>query len=201
MESKKDFVAFYPGAGLDIAPIVLFPHITEWYYMDSQPMSEFGSTIFEGCERPRFIERLKTIMGQIGMECMVHTEHSLFFTHPHTQCKVTYYINAVFPKALEYCYLPCNVLVACGYSMSPCPPHFMARWTHIITNDHTDTDEWMPEWKHARVTTIVWDVEDHFLDENQTVEFITKHARLYRDVCEKAILYDHSKPLDIKHMS
>ena len=184
----KDFSAFYPGAGLDIAPIVLFPHIKEWYYMDSQPVSEFGSTIFPGCERPRFIERLKNIMGQIGMDCMLHTDHFLLFLHPKTQCKVTYYVNAVFPKALEYCYLPCNVFVACGFDLKHRPPQFMSRWTHIITNNKTYNEDWMQEWKHAQVSTIVWDeVEDEFLDENRKVEFIMKHTRIYKDVCEKAV--------------
>lgn len=175
----KDLVAFYPGAGLDITPIVLFPQITEWYYMDSQPMSEFGSLIFPGCERPFFIDRLKKIMGQIGMECMIHTDHFLFFLHPTTKCKVTYYINASFPEALKYCYLPCTVLVACGYNMEHRPSHFMERWSHIITNNKTFTDEWLPEWKHAHVSTIVWDeVEDEFLLENRTREFISQHTRI-----------------------
>ena len=172
--------AFYPGAGLDIAPIVLFPHITEWYYMDSQPMSEFGSVVFTGCDRPRFIDQLKKIMTQIGLECMVHTEHFLFFLHPSTQCKVTYYINAVFPQALEYCYLPCTIFVACGYSLEHRPPRFMERWTRIITNNKTYNDDLLQEWAHAHVSTIVWDdVEEEFLDENRTREFITCHSKVY----------------------
>jgi hypothetical protein len=68
----------------------------------------------------------------------------------------------------------------------------MGRWTHIITSDKTYHDDWMSEWRHAQVSTIVWDeVEDEFLDENRKVEFITKHARIYRDVCEKAVCHSH----------
>lgn len=168
--------AFYPGAGLDITPIILFPHITEWYYMDSQPRSECGSVNDPGCEQKDFLVRLKQVMTQIGMECLVHTHHSLFFIHPTTHCKVTYYINSVFPLALEYCYLPCTTLVACGFRMSPRPPLFMSKFTHIICNNKTNYDEFQSEWVHATISTIVWDEE--CLDENRTIEFVTTHTKV-----------------------
>ena len=42
--------AFYPGAGLVFSPVILFPEIKTWYYLDSQPASEFGSKISPGFE-------------------------------------------------------------------------------------------------------------------------------------------------------
>jgi hypothetical protein len=51
--------AFYPGAGIDIFPLIMFRSIKKWIYMDSQPKSEFGNIEFNGCGRPKFIEQLK----------------------------------------------------------------------------------------------------------------------------------------------
>ena len=56
--------AFYPGAGLDIFPLIMFRNIKKWIYMDSQPRSEFGDNFYEGFARPKFIEKLKQIMEQ-----------------------------------------------------------------------------------------------------------------------------------------
>ncbi len=172
--------AFYPGAGLDITPIVLREDIKDWYYMDSQPMSEFGSLILPGYERPNFTMRLKKIMSQIGMNCMSETQHSLFFFNPNTKCKVTYYINSVFPKALDYCYLPCTIFVACGYSLDGRPPHFMKHFSQIICNNKTYYDDaFLKECEHAEISTIKWDdVEEYFLDENRTREFIMQHTKI-----------------------
>lgn len=170
-------MAFYPGAGLDVTPIVLYPHIKNWYYMDSQPDSEFGSAGSSG--RPSFIPRLGKIMHQIGFECIVHTDHSLLFQNATTNRTVTYYINATFPKALEYCYLPCTTLVLCGYSMPDRPPHFFAKWTQIICNNKTNYDEMKSDWHNATVSTIVWDENtEEFLDEHRTEAYITHYATI-----------------------
>ena len=48
---------FYPRAGLDITLNVLFLHITDWYYMYSQPRSKFGSLVKPSFERPDFLVR------------------------------------------------------------------------------------------------------------------------------------------------
>ena len=40
--------AFYPGAGTDIVPPIVFRSIKHWTYMDSQPRSEFGNDFYKG---------------------------------------------------------------------------------------------------------------------------------------------------------
>jgi hypothetical protein len=140
--------------------------------MDSRPMAD-GSRVND---TPDFLERVKRVMSHIGMVCLVHTQHSLFFIHPTTHCKVTYYINAVFPKALEYCYVPCTILVVCGLGRSRCPPQLMSKWTHIICDNKTTDGELVSDWAHATISTIVWDtVKDGDIN---TREFIIRHTQV-----------------------
>ena len=60
--------AFYPGAGLDIFPMVMLEDIALWICMDSQPNSEFGLNMHAGLERPRFVDQLKQTMKQNNFE-------------------------------------------------------------------------------------------------------------------------------------
>jgi hypothetical protein len=163
-------MAFYPGAGLDISPIVLFPEIRHWYYMDSQPMSEFGKII---SEKPLFVPRLGKIMHQIGFECIVHSPKKLVFGDS-TDKTVTYYINSVFPDDYYSNYLPCSTLVHCGFKMNMLP-EFYKKWDSIICNNKSEHSN-----ECINKMEIVWDDSEYWLDENQTTEFITKHATVKR---------------------
>ena len=58
--------AFYPGAGTDVVPIVMFPYITSWLLLDSQPKSEFGAKLDPGFERPKFLSDLDQVLKKIG---------------------------------------------------------------------------------------------------------------------------------------
>ena len=60
--------AFYPGAGTDVFPLIKFRNIKKWIYTDSQPNSEFGDFLFDGCNRPRFLELLIQNMKQNDFE-------------------------------------------------------------------------------------------------------------------------------------
>ena len=72
--------AFYPGAGTDLAPPVLFPEIKTWYYMDSQPRSEYGDTVI--LYRPTFLDQLNQIMRQCGFERLAVTNNLYTYFSP-----------------------------------------------------------------------------------------------------------------------
>jgi len=173
-------VAFYPGAGLDVAPFILFPEIADWYCMDSQPWSEFGAK--PGYERPHFLARLDQVMGQIGMKKIeqppdTNTDIVVFESE---QQRVTYFINSVFPDALVRVPPACNVLVACGFSLTDKAPDFLAKWPHIICNNRTHYADWVTEWKPEKISIIEWIDEDDIVLEikNWTREFVQPRTRV-----------------------
>ena len=47
--------AIYVGAGTDILPLLCYPNIKKWIYIDSQPNNEFGPEYVEEFSRPYFI--------------------------------------------------------------------------------------------------------------------------------------------------
>jgi hypothetical protein len=133
--------AFYPGAGTDIVPPIVFRSIKHWTYMDSQPRSEFGNNFYKGFSRPRFIPTLITVMNQNGFELRT-TEADVFtFYHPIHEQTIRYETNSVFPDALKRHHLECDTLVLCGYELTNPPRNFIDYYSHIITNSHTVIDE------------------------------------------------------------
>ena len=183
--------AFYPGAGLDVAPIVKFPAVKVWYLMDSQPASEFGRHITPGCERPNFLARLDRVMSQIGLEKIgTETLETAFATADHhaplkityasDRQRVTYFANAVFPDALGLIPASCSMLVACGFSLTNRAPDFLAKWRHIICSSKTCYDDLSAEWGTTPISTIVWDdeIDNEFLIENRTPEFIERYTTI-----------------------
>jgi len=180
----------YVGAGLDITPIVLFPK-NNHYLMDSQPMSEFGNDIAPGYERPNFLARLDQVMSQIGLKkigmetletplATASRKAPLKITYASDHQRVTYFANAVFPDALSLIPVPCSVLVVCGFSLTGRAPDFLAKWRHIICSSKTGYDGMSDEWGDTPISTIVWDdeVENEFLIENRTPEFIKRHTTI-----------------------
>ena len=132
--------AFYPGAGMDIVPPILFRSIRHWIYMDSQPRSEFGDDYREGLSRPQFITELITIMNQNGFELRA-TENDVFtFYHSLYEQTIRYETNSVFPDALKRNHRECDTLVLCGYSLENRPCNFIDSYPNIITNSHTIYD-------------------------------------------------------------
>ena len=118
--------AFYPGAGTDIFPLIKFPEIKEWYYVDSQPSSEHGELLFEGSYRPKFIEELKEIM-EINGFINEKTEDNLYIFNNKERRQIIYYeTNFVFPRDLKYYHYECDALVLCGFDYE----------RHEITNNY-----------------------------------------------------------------
>jgi hypothetical protein len=184
--------AFYPGAGLDMSPIVLCPDIKHWYYFDSQPLSEYGSYIINkntySERKERFIRRLGTVFHQIGFECVSIIDSTFLFLNHDTATSVTYYINKIFPDDLGIV-PPCGFLVMCGFDIesaftdsmnkSPSEPQsdrltrFLSEWDGFIIQSKSIH----PSLPDRPVREIVWDESEYFLDANQTESFITIQTR------------------------
>ena len=131
--------AFYPGAGTDIRPPILFRNIKIWIYMDSQPKSDFGNELGTGY-RTNFISRMLTIMIQNEFELQsVETDIYTFYNRDHDQ-KIIYETNSVFPEDLRYRHRECDTLVLIGYSLTNPPNDFVSSYSHIITDSISRTD-------------------------------------------------------------
>ena len=177
--------AFYPGAGIDIVPAVVFRSIKQWFYMDSQPRSEFGNNIQDGFSRPRFIPSLITAMHQNGFKLQTTEEHVFTFYNPIHEQTIRYETNAVFPEALQSYHRECDTLVLCGYQFTNPPQDFMASYSHIITNSHTVIDEEEEQiLSSKRVSTMIYNERWHYWKPanltarkiQRYVTFVERHA-------------------------
>ena len=90
--------AFYPGAGTDLTPVVLFPEIKTWYYMDSQPQSEHGDVVLY---RPKFLNQLDQAMQRCGFKMKEVENHFLTYFSSETEQTIYYETSTVFPKAWD----------------------------------------------------------------------------------------------------
>lgn len=141
--------AFYPGAGTDLAPVVLFPDIKNWWYMDGQPRSEHGKDpVFY---RPKFLGRLDQTMRQCGFELQSTEGVIRRYYSGSTGQTIHYEINTLFPEAWDPVKHAGVTLVLCGYDIEDVvlPPGFFSSYAHIITNSITVDTVWT---KHALPT-------------------------------------------------
>jgi len=128
--------AFYPGAGTDIVPPVLFRSIKKWLYMDSQPNSEFG----EGVYKTRFIPTLLTIMLQNEFELKaINGDTYTFYNREHDQT-INYETNTLFPDDLKSKHRECQTLVLIGYPLKNTPSDLVSSYSHIITDSLSRPD-------------------------------------------------------------
>jgi hypothetical protein len=172
--------AFYPGAGTDIVPIVMFPHITSWLLLDSQPRSEFGSKLDPGVERPQFLSHLDQVMTQIGFTKAVVNGDKLLYYNTKTNQSVRYETNTVFLDYIKSgCHLGYDTLVLCGFdtASSHPPTGWNDSFQHIIVNNKTLHDG--PPPKHKLISSIMYHPEwEYWLDHNMTREQIVKHVSI-----------------------
>ena len=137
--------AFYPGAGSDLAPPVLFPEIKHWTYLDCQPNSEHGhDPIFA---RPLFLSRLNRTMSQCGFMIQSVQGNVRIYRNELTDQVIRYETNSVFPEAWDPVRHAADALVCCGFDLDsdgrvPLPPGFFAAYPHIITDNTTCEDVW-----------------------------------------------------------
>jgi hypothetical protein len=163
--------AFYPGAGLDIIPPSMFRHIKKWFYMDSQPNSEFGSKL--EYYRPAFISNLIDIMETNGFQFQdVRNNTLVFYNAEHSQF-IVYETNAIFPEHLKPEYLKCDTLVLCGYKLTNPPLNFIDSYFHIITDSNT-----------------VHELVDESVLFTKNVSTIIMHRNKNNDIINRFLSYD-----------
>lgn len=170
--------AFYPGAGTDLTPPVLFPHIKTWWYMDGQP----GNLGIPGrLEHPQFLAQLDTIMSQcafklLSADCCVRRYYS-----ESTDQTIHYETNTRFPEAWDpqkhSNNIGNNTLVLCGFDIyddgrRDVPLGFFSFYSHIITNSETI-------WE-APTTTSVSSIQYPRADDYWKTEHKTKERILAR---------------------
>ena len=171
--------AFYPGAGTDIVPPVLFRNIKNWIYMDSQPKSEFGNEIATGY-RTKFIPKMLTIMIQNGFQLQsVQSDIYTFYNQQYDQ-KITYETNTVFPEDLRYRHRECDTLVLIGYSLINPPLNFVSSYKHIITDSLSRSDPTeQSTLLFKNISLIVMDKEYIYWEEDEcTTENILKYVKV-----------------------
>jgi hypothetical protein len=137
--------AFYPGAGTDLAPPILFPAIKIWHYMDSQPRPEYGA--YPILSRPTFIKRLDQTMTQCDFELSETNDDLRVYYSPSTKQTIYYETNANFPDSWNPTTHKADTLVLCGFDIDNdgrqnIPPEFFPSYSDIITNNITCETVW-----------------------------------------------------------
>ena len=184
--------AFYPGAGTDIVPPIIFRTIKKWIYMDSQPRSEFGNDFYKGFSRPRFIPTLITVMHQNGFELQTTEEDVFTFYNPIHEQTIRYETNAVFPQALQSYHRACDTLVLCGYELTNPPPDFITSYSHIITDSNTFHDEEEEKILLPRhVSTMVYNKNWAYWE---PANLITRKIQRYVKTVDRFLTYEDRHP-------
>jgi hypothetical protein len=179
--------AFYPGAGTDLTPVVLFPEIKTWYYMDSQPRSEYGDTVI--LYRPKFLNQLDQSMQQCGFKMKEVENHFLTYFSSETGQTIYYETSTNFPTSWDPIKHEGSTLVLCGYDMEssgPIPPYFFSSYSHILTNNLTVDDLWkkniLPTHTLSRMNYPTDKSYEYWNPEIETAENIRKYVSIERDI-------------------
>jgi hypothetical protein len=112
-------VAIYVGAGLDFSPVYRLNWIQQFIYIDSQPLTEFGS--LEQCKefsRPEFEVDLLATMRAMGHVTRMPNSNLIILNLPGAR-QVLYYINTCFPDispTLSDLIKTASVLICCGHT-------------------------------------------------------------------------------------
>jgi len=179
--------AFYPGAGTDLTPAVLFPEIKTWHYMDSQPRSEHGDTAV--LYRPTFLNKLNQTMIQCGFN-MKEVDHNLItYFSPSTDQTIYYEINTNFPCAWDPVKHAGSTLILCGYDMESSgsiPPSFFSSYSHILTDNLTCDDVWTKNILSTHALSIMNYPKDdsysYWNPDKETAENIRTFVSVQRDI-------------------
>lgn len=174
--------AFYPGAGTDLAPPVLFPDIKTWWYMDGQPRSEFG--YYVGHYREHFIDNLNQTMDQCGFNLQTVKGDLRTYYSPSTEQTIYYETNTVFPDGWDPIRHKGDTLVLCGYDIDgekEIHPDFFSSYSHIITNNHTCKCVWE---SHPHFVSMMRFKEgwSYWLMEEETKDNFLAHVTVQRNI-------------------
>ena len=150
--------AVYVGTGTDILPLLLFPSIQEWIYMDSLPRSEWGT--LPSTPSTTFLPLLHSLLqasgwikepkddgkepkddGKEPKDAAKEPKDRLVYQSA-TKQRLTYFINTACPEELteehRRLFATADTLVLIGHDpafLDMLPPHI-----RLITNLHTTYD-------------------------------------------------------------
>lgn len=160
--------AFYPGAGTDLMPPILFPEITYWIYMDSLPRSE-------SYVRTPFLSRLCTAMKQTGFELSSQQDNIYYFVHEQRGQTIQYETNGDLLDVNR----DCDTLVLCGSSVRSMNNETIDSFSSIITNSITvHPIEREQLLCHRTVYTIMIDRQWEYWDSTKTISDIQKNCHI-----------------------
>lgn len=166
--------AFYPCAGTDFLPPVLFSEIKTWWYMDRLCYLDFIDHVERGLDQCGF--KLESIDGNRRNYYSASTQQSIY-----------YQFGTTFPDAwdpLVHALLRKNTLVMCNsniHSCGPLPPNFFTYYDHIITVNRNNRSLWKNHiYDYYKVSEIrlydQWDAQD------QTKDNILANAAVERNI-------------------
>jgi hypothetical protein len=146
--------AIYVGAGIDIIPVLLFRNIGTFIYVDSQPLTEFGSIKFcPEYTRPDFPKKFAMTIAKCGFrKISVGDPNTHVFVHPTRLTTIKYFMSVRFPyvenKELLAAISEANTLICCGYhpsgillNMMKCGPKVFIGNNITIYNCEDEPDE------------------------------------------------------------
>ncbi len=93
--------AIYIGAGEDIRPLICYPEIKNWIYVDSQPNNEFGPEYYQPFSRPEFINDVTNHFRMVGFNLKNNNNDILDFFNSTTKQRVIYCINIYIPDSID----------------------------------------------------------------------------------------------------
>lgn len=128
--------AVYVGAGCDIIPVILFPEIREFIFIDSQPKTECRNGL---CYDANFVPRLEKLFAANNF--MTITKSANYVEFGGDSQTVKYYLNTQFPEGLNAEIKKqlgeCTNLIVCGHDPHKVILDLMPRLKTIICNTHT----------------------------------------------------------------
>jgi hypothetical protein len=177
--------AFYPGAGTDLAPPILFPEIKKWYYMDSQPRSEYPIL-----SRPTFSKRLDQTMKQCDFELSEIKGDVRIYYSPSSKQTIYYETNTNFPDSWNPNTHKADTLVLCGFDIDdghqPIPPEFFPSYSHIITDNITCETVWKNNiLPFQRLSQMNYPKDESFaywITEQKTGLNVRRHVSVKQDI-------------------
>ena len=113
--------ALYIGAGTDILPVIMYPSIKDFYYIESQPTSEFGILGFDDNKfyRKNFLSNLSNVMYNNNFKIREEKDNYLRYYNPATEQNIHYYINTPITSNLSNNIISvinsCNILICIGH--------------------------------------------------------------------------------------
>lgn len=111
--------ATYIGAGLDLRPIILFPLIDTFIYIDSMPISPYGTLSYDDEQfyNDSFCNNLIQLMFNYKFTIIKQSTNYIEFNNGKKILK--YYLNTAFPQHLTDNIIAdinkCDTLILCGF--------------------------------------------------------------------------------------